>query len=52
MLQTLCIMPRFRLGPENESQQNEAERSIFTSKFVFVLVRKSIQQKFKTQLIL
>ena len=35
---TLCIMPRLRLGPENESLQNEADRSIFTSKFVFVLV--------------
>ena len=42
---TLCIMPRLRLGPENESLQNEAERSIFTSKFVFVLVTKSAQQK-------
>ena len=29
---------RLRLGPENESLQNEADRSIFTSKFVFVLV--------------
>ena len=43
-LYTLCIMPRSRLGPENESLQNEADRSIFTSKFVFVLVTKSTQQ--------
>ena len=35
---TLCIMPCLRLGPENESLQNEAERSIFSSKYVFVLV--------------
>ena len=33
------------LGPENESLQNEADRSIFTSKFVFVLVTKSTQQQ-------
>ena len=39
-LYTLCIMPRSRLGPENEFLQNEADRSIFTSKFVFVLVTK------------
>ena len=38
-------MPRLRLGPENESVQNKADRSIFTSKFVFVLVTKSTQQK-------
>ena len=42
---TLCIMPRLRLGPENESLQTVADRSIFTSKFVFVLVTKSTQQK-------
>ena len=37
-------MPRLRLGPENESLQNEADRSTFTSKFVFALVAKSTQQ--------
>ena len=36
---TLCIMHRSRLGPEDESFQNEADRSIFTSNFVFVLVK-------------
>ena len=36
-------MPRLRLGPENESLQNEADRSIFTFKFVFVLVTKLTQ---------
>ena len=41
-------MPRLHLGSENESLQNEADRSIFTSKFVFVLVTKSTQQKPKT----
>ena len=35
-------------GPENESLQNEADRSIFTSKFVVVLVTKSTQLKPKT----
>ena len=29
-------MRHLRLGPENESLRNEAERSIFTSKFGFV----------------
>ena len=48
-LYTLYIMLRLRLGPENESLQNEVGRSIFTSKFVFVLVTKSTQQKPKTQ---
>ena len=38
-------MPRLRLGPENESLQNQADRSIFTSKFVFLLATKSTQQK-------
>ena len=42
-------MPRLRLGPENESLRKEADRSIFTSKFVFVLVTKSTQQKPKAQ---
>ena len=32
---TLCIRTRSRFGPENESLQSEAGRSIFTSKFVF-----------------
>ena len=41
-------MTRLRLGPENESLQNEADRFIFTSKFVFVLVTESTQQKPKT----
>ena len=45
----LCIMPRLHLGPENKSLQNEAGRSIFTFKYVFVLVIKSTQQKLKTQ---
>ena len=35
-------------GPENESLQNEADRSIFTSNFVFLLLTKSTQQKPKT----
>ena len=38
-------MPRSHLEPENESLQNEADKSIFTSKFIFVLVTKSTQQK-------
>ena len=42
------LMHRLCLGPENESLQNEADRSIFISKFVFVLVTKSTQQKPKT----
>ena len=42
-------MFRLRLGPENESLQNEVDRSIFTSKYVFVLVTKSTQQKHKTK---
>ena len=46
---TLCIMSRLCLGPENESLQNEVDRSIFTSKYVFVLVTKSTQQKHKTK---
>ena len=33
----------------NASLQNEADRSIFTSNFVSVLVTKSAQQKPKTQ---
>ena len=33
-----------RLRPGKESVQNEADRSILTSKFVFVLVAKSAQQ--------
>ena len=28
----VCIMPRLHLGPENESPQNEVDRSIFTFK--------------------
>ena len=39
-------MPRSCLGPENDFLQNEADRSIFTSKFVFVLVKKSKQSEF------
>ena len=42
-------MPRSRLGHGNESLQNEADRSILTSKFVFVLVTKPTQQKPKTK---
>ena len=37
--------PRSRLEPGNDSLQNEADRSILTSKFVFALVTKSTQQK-------
>ena len=37
-------MPCPRLGPGKESFQNEAARSILTSKFVFVLVTKSESQ--------
>ena len=37
-------MPRLRLGSENVSLQNETGRSIFISKFVFVLVTKSTQK--------
>ena len=46
---TLCIIPHLCLGPENKSLQNEADRSIFNSKFVFVLVTKSTEQKPKRQ---
>ena len=41
---TLCVIPRSGLEPGNESIQNEA-RLILTSKFVFVLVTLSTQQK-------
>ena len=46
-------MPCPRLGPGKESRslQNEADRSILTSKFVFVLVTKSTQQKPKVKTI-
>ena len=48
---TVHAYTRSRLGSdfENESLQNEADRSIFTSKFVFVLVTKSTQQKSKSK---
>ena len=48
IIYTLCMMPRLRLGRETKSLQNEAGRSIFTSKFVFLLVTKSTQQNPKT----
>ena len=38
------MMTRLRLEPENESLQNEADRFIFTSKIVFVLVTESTQK--------
>ena len=43
-IHTLCIMPSSCLEPGNESIQNEG-RLILTSKFVFVLVTLSTQQK-------
>ena len=46
------MMPRLCLGPADESLQNEADRSIFSSKFVFVLVTWSTQQKPKLLLLL
>ena len=44
-------MPCLRLGPGKESLQNEADKSILTSKFVLVLVAKSTQQKPKAKTI-
>ena len=46
---TVHAYTRTRLGPDPESLQNEADRSIFTSKFVFVLFTKSTQQKSKSK---
>ena len=39
------MMPGSRLGPETESLQNEAGRSILASYFDFMLVTKSTQQR-------
>ena len=38
---TICIMPRLRLGPENESLKS-ISRSIITFKFVFVVFKANI----------
>ena len=48
----LRIIARLCLRPNKKSLQNEADSSIFTSKFAFVLVTKSAQQKPKTWQIL
>ena len=48
MIYTICVTPHLCLGRGNESLQNEADRSILSFKYVFVLVSQNQSQNYKS----